>query len=213
MSRPLSVLIGILLIEAGCMPPRYVEPGPNEPHAILKVRQVVHQIRGERYASDVMLGKYLIASHGLDANFGEASTFHVRIRPKNSKLSVSGESYHYETRTVTKSRNVQESYSCSQYSCSGYGSSRHCGTTYSTCYRSKTEYYTTTEEVKVVDDSCSGDVSLLPRKDGVYLLQFNYLGENECTLKCFEQTPSPSGENGEFDLAPCPPPEQVDERR
>lgn len=201
MPTRLSVLI--LLLASACRPPAYVQPTELEPHAILKVRHVVHQRRGPQYDSTIRLGRWSIDERTLDTAPGSEGIVHVRVRPEAAPLRVGGVSYHYEQRMVTRYRTVNENYTCYRYTCSGYGSSQRCGNQSSTCTRSRRESYQQLETVRVIDDQCAADSYLTPHVGGVYLVQFDYLGENQCNIQCFEQLPSA---DGQFTLQPCPPP-------
>lgn len=203
MSRRLPVLtFGTAVLGlASCLPPAYVQPRVDEPHAILKVRHNVHAHQGPIYRSSVRIGSDVVDGRTRSAILEDAHTFHLRVRPNLATYSVGGVSFHTEMRSVTRQRSVQESYSCSHYQCSGYGASQRCGSVSQTCYRTRYENYTVMESVEVIDDACSRAVRFAPRVGSTYLVQFDYLGENECTLKCLEQV---STDGGEFDLVPCP---------
>lgn len=204
MPRLLSILI-VALVLAACRPPAYVQPTETEPHALLKIRHVVHAQRGPIYGSSIRLGEFAIDERTIDPAQTNGGMVHVRIRPEYGDFGIFGTSYHYEMRTVTRYRTVQESYSCSQQECSttGYGSSarQSCRSVTRQCTRSRQESYQATESVVVTDDACGQRIAIAPRIGAVYLVQFDYLGENECRLSCFEQTPSP---DGQFTLTPCP---------
>lgn len=201
MPRILSLLISGLLL-ASCRPPAYVQPSENEPHAILKVRHVVHARRGPLYDSSVGIGRFAVDERTLEDTSSDASIIHLRVRPEAEMFAVAGTSYHMERRLVTRTRTVQEPYSCNQRTCSGYGTSQHCYTSYSTCYRSRQETYTEWQTVPVTDDACRMQFPLAPNAGSVYLLQFDYLGENQCNLSCFEQV---SDSTGGFELVRCTP--------
>lgn len=203
MPRFLSVLI-VGLVLASCRPPAYVQPTETEPHAILKIRHIVHQRRGPLYSSAIRIGRFAVDERTIDATLADASTIHLRVRPAADTFGVFGTSYHTEQRMVTRYRTVQEPYSCPQQNCTGgYGSTpRNCSTSYRTCYRSRQQPYQQLETVNVTDDSCGQSFPLAPQVGSTYVLQFDYLGENQCQLSCFEQIPSPAGD---FQLVPCTP--------
>jgi hypothetical protein len=204
MSRVLPILI-ITLLAASCRPPAYVQPQPNEPHAILKIRHIVHARGGPFYASQVRVGRFSVDERTLeDQQGGDGSIIHLRVHPRADAVLVAGTSYHVEQRMVTRYRSVQEPYSCSSQQCSGgYGSTpRSCHSVYQTCYRSRQVPYQQMESVNVTDDACSGSFPLAPAVGATYLMQFDYLGENQCQLTCFEQVPNPLGA---FELVPCTP--------
>lgn len=202
----LMASVGALLLTAACRPPAYRPPAEHEPHAILKVRHVVHRQGGPQYGSHVTLG-----GHGIDertiASLEEGSegshTFHLRVRPEPAPLVIGGASFHTEQRMVTRYRTVTESYTCYQQQCTGYGTSRSCSQVARTCTRTKQEPYQAWETVRVNDDVCEAGTQFAPRAGATYLVQFDYLGEDECRATCFEQVPQPYGE---FEMRPCPVP-------
>lgn len=203
MPRLLPVLM-LSLVIVSCRPPAYVQPTENQPHAILKIRHIVHQRRGPLYSSAIRIGRFSVDERTLDDPQSDASIIHLRIHPATDNFGVSGTSYHMEQRTVTRYRTVQDPYSCPQQQCTGgYGSygSQSCHTVYNTCYRSRQVPYTATETVAVTDDACGQTFPLAPRVGATYLLQFDYLGENQCQLSCFEQQVTPG--SGDFQLVPC----------
>ncbi|MEM1417322.1 MAG: hypothetical protein AAGH15_20660 [Myxococcota bacterium] len=201
---PLLTLLGA----AACMPPAYQPPSETEPHAILKVRHVVHRRAGPNYASDVRLGEFAIDERTIDSlaiggTDSPSHTFYLRVRPDAAPLRIGGNSSHQEQRMVTRYRTVTESYTCTEYSCTGYGNNRTCANRTRTCTRTKQEPYQALEWVTVVDDACEATMSFAPHVGGTYLVQFDYVGENECRLSCFEQRPRLGGE---FEMVPCPVP-------
>lgn len=166
---------------------------------------------GQYYGSQTLLAGDAIDARALDPGQAEASTVHLRVRPEPGVFSVVGYSFHYEMQPQRRSRQVQERYSCMQQECTtsysssryGGGSQRTCRSVSSSCTRSRTEYYTVMVQVEVTDDSCRAAVPLAPGLGDMYLVQFDYLGENQCRLQCFLQTPQA---DGGFQLSPCPRP-------
>lgn len=198
------VLPAVTLTLLGCRPPAYVQPTPEQPHAILKLRHVVHQKGGASYASSVWVGRFAVDERTLGDEQAESSSIHLRVRPNPDAFMVRGRSYHMEYKTVTRYRSEQESYSCPQQKCSGgFGTTpRSCYTAYNTCTRSRQVPYQTQEWVPVTNDQCEAAFPFAPQAQKTYLLQFDYLGENQCKLSCFAQVANPAGD---FTLTPCAP--------
>ena len=192
-------LLTLAALAVSCRPPAYRPPAPDEPHVVLKVRHVVHRHRGPQYESVVRLGEWAIDERTVPTT-NESGAFHLRIRPERAALRIGGASYHYERRPVTRYRSEQETYSCSEYQCTGFGTSRQCGTRMTTCTRTRQRAYTVWEDTQVIDDSCGASLWIDPRPGATYLVQFDYVGENECSIHCFEQR---STLNGEFRMLPC----------
>ncbi len=199
-------LLSLALLLGACRAPAYVQPSPTQPHALLKVRHIVHARRGMHYGSAVNIGRFSVDERTLESVPTESTesgseTIHLRIHPTPDVYAVRGFSFHYEQRMVSRTRTVQEPYSCTERQCSGYGTSQRCSTMYRTCYRSRTEHYSEMATVAVTDDACGRTFPLAPRHGAVYLMQFDYLGENDCRLTCFEQV---SQLDGTFRLEACP---------
>jgi hypothetical protein len=179
-----------------CLPGPYVQPAPNEPHALLKMKHIVHAKRGPIYGASTSLANEVIDERALSTAQHELSTntWAIRVRPEVATYAVGGHSYHMEQRTVQKSRQVPESYSCPQTQCnysssaSGPGGTQ-CQTVYNTCTRYHTEYYTEQQTVSVDDDACARRVTFAPNVGHTYAIQFDYLGDNNCQALCFEETP------------------------
>lgn len=199
MSRILFALT-LVPIAAGCRPAAYVQPEEAAPHAILKVRHVVHQKGGREYGSTIRIGEYSVDERTLDPGQEESATVHLRVRPEVASFAIRGASFHRELRTVQRTRSVREPYTCYQQKCSYAPKGTKCEQVTATCYRSREEHYSATELVTVTDDACGRETSFRPAVGGVYLLQFDYLGQNECTLGCLRQEPR---RDGEFDMVPC----------
>ena len=176
-----------------CGPRAYVQPALNEPHALLEMRHVVHAHRGPAYGATTTLEGEVIdehtlatAQHDLDNN-----AWTMRIRPQVATYAVGGHSFHMEQRQVQRSRQVPETYSCPQQQCTyQYPNGTQCTTVYNTCTRYHTEYYTATETVSVDDDACSRSVTFAPATGRSYVIQFDYLGSNQCEARCFEKSPN-----------------------
>ncbi len=191
------------MLLAACRPPAYVQPRPDEPHAILKIRHVVHAKRGPFYGAGTMLGEFSIDERTLETQ-DTSGTFHVRVRPEVAQFQVHGHSYHYEMQRQMRTRQVPEYYSCPQQQCTGgYGTSRSCYTSYRQCTRYRSETYYQNVQVQVTDDACGRAFQLAPVAGHMYLVQFDYYSDGECAVRCMEQLP---GGSGEFQLAPCPVP-------
>ncbi len=198
--------LGVLLLTSACRPPAYRPPAEHEPHALLKVRHVVHRQGGPQYGSHVTLDGHGIDERtipSLEEGRSGSHTFHLRVRPEVAPLVIGGVSFHTEQRMVTRYRTVTETYTCYREQCTGFGANRSCRQVPSTCTRNKQEPYQAWETVRVADDECETGLQFAPRAGSTYLVQFDYVGENECRASCFEQVPQPYGE---FEMRPCPVP-------
>ena len=57
-----------------------------------------------------------------------------------------------------------------------------------------------TQTDHVTDASCETRLSHLPVSGGVYLVQYDFYGDQACSVSCFRQLDRPGGE---FQLVPC----------
>jgi len=164
------------LLAVGCVNP-YEQPGPNSPHALVKVRLAYHDHPGPQLAERVRINDYDIVLPPDESGRATPVTEPVRVRPELAAWSISSNFYHtYTTTTMTTT-----TYSC--------------GT--STCSRTTPTTMTHT----VSDGSCQKSVTFLPQVGAMYLLQYDFLAANQCSLVCLQQF---SAGNGQFTTEPCP---------
>jgi len=180
----------VAMLASACVPAAYVQPAPNQPHALLKMKHVVHAKHGPMYAAVTSLGDEVIDDHTLSTAQHELGqgAWTMRVRPEVATYAVAGHSFHMEQRTVQKTRQVPESYSCPQQQCTyNYPGGTQCQTVYNTCTRYHTEYYSEQQTVSVDDDACARRVTFAPIVGHSYVIQFDYLGDNNCQALCFEE--------------------------
>jgi hypothetical protein len=161
----------------------------DQPHAVVKIRVNHHATPGPSRAASLRLNQELLPLPE-QADLKEAATNFARIRPERAVFQLSTEFYHTTSRTETYYST--ESYACGTTS-GPYSSTRYCS-------RSVTKYRTVTDRVS--DAHCKRTVAFTPQIGTLYLMQYDFYGQDECSLKCFIQTPE---EGGEFSLSPCPP--------
>lgn len=152
----------------------YREPAMTEPHAIVKLRVLHHATPGPNLSVDATIGEEVVRLAQ-----DQVETTHLRVRPVPTDIGLRSVFSH--TVPQARTRQVTESYPCG----TGYG-----GVT-RTCTRSRTETYT--EHVTVVDARCESAVRFLPRVNAIYLVQYDFHGHEECSLKCFLQVPDGRG--------------------
>ncbi|HVU50689.1 MAG TPA: hypothetical protein VHL80_08370 [Polyangia bacterium] len=181
--RPAAVL-GLALAAAGCHP-RYEPPSLSEPHATIKARVVYHVASGPQLSQAVLINDHAADVPNPLAIPGEVARA-LPVRLESTRFTVSTAFYHvaYVTRMVS------ETYPCGMIN----GISQ-------TCTRMVARQVAT----RVNDGACERVAGLGPRRDGVYLMQYDYFGPDRCSLACFREEPQP---DGTFRNAPCdaPPP-------
>ena len=168
-------------LATGCVR-RYEEPTAAEPHALVKFRFLHHVTYRTSLAEILRLDGYDVAiPAGVPT---EARLRAVRVRPRPSEYRFAVEYFHTVTSTRWETRT--ETYSCGTVSSP------------QTCTRTVTQPVTHTDHV--TDASCEARLSHLPLAGGVYLVQYDFYGDQACSVSCFRQLDRPGGE---FQLVPC----------
>jgi hypothetical protein len=182
-----ALAAGLALLLVGCLPkplPLYRQPLPNAPHAWIKLRRVHHTTPGPLYTGAMSINEFRLEL-APQSTLTEAASQAIRVRPEHNVWKTSAEFYHNDSRTETY--NTTEYYSC------GSGNSTQ------SC--SRLVQKTRSILIHVTDASCQASLRHTPEAGGLYLLQFDFYGKEQCSLKCFIQTPQPAGG---FQLTPCP---------
>ena len=179
-----------------CGQPRFVEPSPSEPHAIVKIRVVYHKRPGPLMRETITLDKFQIAQESAERQIAYPFTRALRVPPRPTRWAVNATFYHQTTRQVQYQ--VSERYACGTTTT---GSGVYATTTTNYCTRYRTE--TRSETVNVDDAVCSEVVNQVVREGAAYLLQYDFYDKGKCTLTCSEQT---STGNGSVALTPCAEP-------
>lgn len=159
-----------------CAPRLYVQPGPDEPHALAKVRVVNHSAPGPGLHELMTLNRLQIPlpPGPSDDTSPRATSVRVRLEPSLWRMSTSF--FHTYTTTSTQSY----TYACGRSTCTG----------------SRTVSQTHT----AVDGACSAGLIFQPEPQRIYLLQYDFYVDQRCSLQCLEQLPQP---DGSFRLVPC----------
>lgn len=200
MSRALSALIALWLVSLGACVRRFEEARPDEPHAIVKVRIVHHAQPGPQLAQSVRWSGYdvRVAEPAPSPSGPARETLRVvRMRPELGEWSFSTEYFHTVTRTRMETRYRSESYSCGTET-AGFGRNTYQRTR--TCTRQVPYQQLVTHTDRITDGGCTSGSTHRPLAYGIYLMQFDYYGEDRCTLQCFRQIPAA---DGTFTLLPC----------
>lgn len=189
-----SVVIAAACV--ACGQPRFVEPSPSEPHAIVKIRVVYHKRPGPSLRETITLDKFQIVQEAAERQIDYPFTRALRVPPRPTRWAVNATFYHSTTRQVQ--HQVAERYACGTTT-TGSGVNMRSTTNYCTRYRTETR----SETVNVDDAVCSEIVNQVVREGAAYLLQYDFYEEGKCTLTCSEQT---SAGNGSVALTPCKEP-------
>lgn len=185
----LSILAAALI---GCIP-RFEQPAPNEPHAVVKLRVVYHASLGVSLREAIIFNGFLVELGRDLRSVGVPVTRAVRVPPASADWSFTTRYFHVERRLET--RYVTERHACGTET-TGYGQYRSTRTRYCDRQVARQEWVSR----DVVDDECSGAARFVARVGRVYVLQYDYFGSGRCSLSCFEQIATGPGT---FRLARC----------
>lgn len=198
----------------GCVK-RYEFPGPDQPHALVKIRRVYHMVSGTTLDEVVTVNGYQVTQRQVASALASPAHQVQRVHPEPGQWQVAAAFHHSEMRSFQERyteniprqemehRMESESYSCG----SSYGSSapRTCTRMVSrsrlvTKYRQETKYRWVIKPVRVEDGACAAAFSYTPRPNEIYLLQFTFVAAGNCSLTCKRQTRDPAGRE---QLLPC----------
>lgn len=186
-----TTVVLLALTLPGCVR-AYVEPGLDQPHALVKIRTLHH----ERSGPDLDLAVRLAPDgdeYGIEMP-GDDSMRVVRVRPLPTRYRIVSSFSH----TVMQMQTVYES---EQYQCgtttSGSGSSTYSHPQYCTRQVPRQRM----QSVRVGDGDCEAAVfQVAPLEGAVYLLQYDYFGPGVCSMTCMRQLDTGGGT---FQLVPC----------
>lgn len=191
------VLPVALMALAGCVS-AYTPPRPDEPHAVAKIRVAYHASAGTGLHQVVTVdGHPVEVAEPVPGTDGTATSATL-VRPVDTTWEISSEFFHLEMRQVMETYYTTEYYSCMQ----GFGQHAHMGS----CSRQVSHQRWVSRSVPVTDMACTTGVRQIPRVGAVYLLQYDFYGQDRCTLACLEQIPTGPQT---FRMAPCGGPPAV----
>lgn len=184
---------GLALGGSGCVR-RYSQPEPDQPHADVHVRVVHHAELGPGVDEIVTLNGEALSLEDASSGVREAV---VRVRAEGSQYGFETEFYHnvqtQEWRTV---------YETERYQC-GYSRT---GPTY--CSRQVPRQRLVTVTQRVSDGGCVSALDQAPLAGAVYLVQYEFMGVNQCRATCQRLVQSGDGSTGAIDCGqnePVPP--------
>lgn len=175
----------------------YTMPAANEPHAIVKLRISYHARAGTSLQQALMINGEAIDIPLGSGDLDTTTTHALRVREEPTQWAVSSMYYHVEMRTRLVTEYRTETYSCT----SGFGASQRT----STCRRQVPYQVMRTVPTQVPDMTCGARAPQMPRNGHVYVLQYDFFGESQCALRCYEQV---RDSVGGFSMAQCEYPPQ-----
>jgi hypothetical protein len=177
--RVLLATAPVALLAAPACHPAYEMPSLGQPQATAKVRVIYHRTPGTQLEHLVLVNNHALPVPLPPFLPGEISRA-IPIRLEPALYEVRAAYFHM----VTIMQTHAQSYSC--------------GANGATCTRMVTTPVTT----RYNDEACSQAAAFSPQRDGVYLLQYDYFGQDRCTLACLREWPQP---DGSFRNTPCEP--------
>ena len=191
----LPALIALLSLSA-CVR-RFEEPRRDEPHAVVKVRIVHHAQPGPRLDEGVRWNEYEVAVPQPRGYVPTESLRVVRVRPEPSRWSFATTYFHTVTRTEYRTEYRTEQYACGTES-SRTGSYTSTRTRY--CSRQVPYQRLVTVTDRIVDGACRGAVLHQPIAGAMYVMQYDYFGDDRCSVQCLRQV---GATDGTFRFVPC----------
>ena len=178
MTRLLSIAALATFFVVGCVR-HYPQPALDEPHADVEIRTVHHVELGPAFDERVHIDDY-------DVSFAETAirvrTTTMRVRAQPTTWTFDTEFYHPVTTIQPQTYWQQQSYLC--------GSSRY-GPQY--CSRSIPVTRMVPVTVRVPDGGCSTAMPQTPLAGGVYLVQYELIGNGACRATCQRLVAGPGG--------------------
>ncbi|MCA9639745.1 MAG: hypothetical protein H6718_04000 [Polyangiaceae bacterium] len=171
----------LLACRPGALVPKYVEPAPDEPHAIVKLRTLYAARPGANLDELVTVDGDRL---DLDEPGQSTRTNGFRVRPGFASVSITSDFFDTETHVERQSYQASEQYYCGTQQ-SGFGAHKY--TTSKYCTRYVTKYRDNWVTVRLPRGACGGKVNLAPHPGDVYLLQYTFSGPNSCELTCVRQ--------------------------
>jgi hypothetical protein len=208
----LIALIAMVSSLTACVK-HYKPPAANEPHALVKLRRVYHSAPGPERATYANINDEQVYSRDESAAFDAPQTEALRIYPGPARWELSVEFHHEETRMVQEHYYEQIPYSemesyteYESYDCGTGGQYRSCqrGTQRSrmvTKYRNEPRQRWVNKTEHITDDRCDARYQGVFADGEVYLLQYTYVGEGQCSMQCLKQQPDATGQNPT--VTPC----------
>jgi hypothetical protein len=195
--------IGVLVIAvvaclgSAAMQPRFEEPPASEPHALVKIRVAYHSYPRTLLNQTVSLNGLRVPLEPPGGTLDAPSSHAVRVPLEPLQWSFGSTFYHTVSQTTQQPYTRTEQYYCGT-TYSGYGTNRYSSPRY--CTRTQTAYRPVTTTQTITDAACTTAVAQTPRQGAVYLVQYDYFENGQCTVRCAEQVPQA---DGSFRMEPC----------
>lgn len=177
-----------LTLLAACAPPLYVQPSASEPHGTVKVRMVYHDAPRTTLSERIVLDETRVEGRFQPSR--ETRVMPIRVAPGQHRWRIRAGFAHTELRQQMET--YQERYQC--------GTDRDINGNTRTRYCTRTKQRWVQKQVVVSDGGCQVERLVTVRLGVTYVAQFDYFGNQRCTLRYLEQRAQP---DGSFDLVPA----------
>jgi hypothetical protein len=175
------------LLLSGCVR-SYRPPRPDEPQALVKIRRVYEHQAGDSLAESVRVGEDVALERSSDASAGRIPrTDAVAVRLGKTVITVSTDFHH--TVTWTETETYQETIpgtKTESYDCGTFDAPETCTRTVDDSH-TETRTRTVDKSAEVSDGACHGSVTIAPRPNAIYLLDYTYRSDHACSLACYRQ--------------------------
>jgi hypothetical protein len=166
-------------------PPDYQGPAKGEPHAIVKVRLAYHDWPGPELEQLVDIDGRALRGIPAPARGGdEIATRVALVRPGPVAWTIQTTFFHNDVTSHAETYDTTEP--------------APCGTT--TCMQIRPHTRLVNKVDRVNDAACSQGTRFRAKAGETYVLQYDYLADQKCTLACYRQVHAAKGAPGKV---PC----------
>ena len=185
-----SIVSGAALL-ASCMP--YVQPKRGEPHATAKVRIAYHSTYGSGMQHAVRVNGQRARVELPEGSLRTPYTTAIRLRPGTATWQFSTTFFHDDWRL--RSRPVQP-LPCASNAAAPRSQDPALR---AACAYSPSPVSDMVHE-QVIDAACDAKLEHVARRDAVYVVQYDFYANGQCTARCYQQRETGQGT---FELARC----------
>lgn len=190
--------LSLLLSLVGCLP--YLQPGRGEPHALVKLRVAYHESYGRGLQHAVYLNGQTVSVPLPEGSVETPYTISLRVAPGRARWRFTAAFEHEEMRVSQRPPPMAGPDACGLPMHGAQADDPQRGRLPMNCTPSMSPYPQEMTRVSVVDAGCTATSEHVARAGELYLLQYDFYGDDQCSLRCYEQH---EAEGGAFELVPC----------
>jgi hypothetical protein len=171
LAPPLASFLLAAWMLSACVPD-YRPPNYNEPHALVKVRLAYRAWSGPELEQLVTVDGHDIRDIPLPVQHGGGvATRSVLVRPGSTGWTIQTTFFHNDVTTHAETFDNTEA--------------APCGST--TCMQSTVQARSVNKVERVDDATCTQGLTLLASAGETYILEYEYLANQQCNLHCYQQ--------------------------